>query len=96
MGLVAPQLMESWIRNRTCVPCIGRQIPYPLCHQGSPELHLCYGSLIILFSCFKVTFGLFLPQDVELLEGNKSLLSLPPLVPQVQREIYRYSKMFVN
>lgn len=34
-GLVAPWRMESpWTRDRTCVLCIGRQILYPLRHQG--------------------------------------------------------------
>ena len=35
MGLVALQHVgSSWTRARTCVPCIGRQIPR---HQGSPS-----------------------------------------------------------
>ena len=42
-GLVAPWHVESsQTRDQTHVPCIGRQISYPRCHQGSPlSDHFC-------------------------------------------------------
>ena len=37
---VAPwHVGSSQTRDQTCVPCIGRRILIPLCHQGSPHWH---------------------------------------------------------
>ena len=43
MGFSCPQNVESsWTRDRTCVPCIGRQI---LCHWATREVpKLCFKS----------------------------------------------------
>ena len=37
LGFVAPRHMgSSWVRDRTCVSCIGQENSLPWSHQGSP------------------------------------------------------------
>ena len=66
MGLAAPWHVESsQTRDRTHVPCIGRQSSYPLCHEGSPQSHhFCSDGL----SCLSNHF----------LHKSDCLLRLPP------------------
>ena len=79
MGLVALQhVASSWTRDRTRVPCMGRQI---LNHCATSEVHgiffstLCYGVLFCsdLFSLttFKICIYLFIFGHAVQLEGSQ-------------------------